>query len=637
MIGSPTLRCVMTSPLHEQARRFAEAGIKIFPCVPDGKAPATDNGFKDASDDPAQIERWWASNPNYNIALCPEDAGWCVIDIDPGGEASWIEAITKEGGHEPTYEVGTPRGGRHLYFKGSIPSSASKLGAHVDTRGVGGYVLVPPSVVGGKSYGVTNDRDIAVAPGWFTSRLAQGNRKFDGDEGPTDTASAVARANDYLVGLVKRGDIAISGRGGDDRTYKVFAFLKSLGVSRATAIRLVLETGWNAACEPPWDDADIERLATNGFKYAQNVAGADDVTGTGSEAFGKTEAFKQALAAQAKQASRYRLMSAADFDNEPDPKWIVQDLIPDDSIILWMGPSQTFKSFLLLDLMLGVATGKETFGCTPEPGPVLYGALEDLRNIGKVRRKAWQMARGLEGDPLDNFRGSDVPYLGMTQDEEKSWHAEIAAWLGDRKMKLCAIDTASKTLAGLNENDGNAVREFYAFCSRLRDAFGCTVIAVHHMGKDTERGARGSGAWTADFDSVIEVSRPDKTLLNVEAKVNKHKNAEDGKRWTFKGSKLAGSLIFNASTMAEHIAAQENSEPLAPSKIGKALADAKAHTRPAALTSAMLHQRLGGILGDEAGVRKLEKLAKTILKPYCEVEGGVLWWWYNNAPGGTAS
>ena len=49
------------------------------------------------------------------IALCPEDAGWCVIDIDPGGEASWIEAITKEGGHEPTYEVGTPRGGRHLW------------------------------------------------------------------------------------------------------------------------------------------------------------------------------------------------------------------------------------------------------------------------------------------------------------------------------------------------------------------------------------------------------------------------------------------------------------------------------------------------------------------------------------------
>jgi hypothetical protein len=625
----------MTTPLHEQARRFAEAGIKIFPCVPDGKAPATTNGFKDASDDPQQIEAWWTENPNYNIALCPEDAGWCVIDIDPGGEASWIEATTKEGGHEPTYEVGTPRGGRHLYFKGSIPSSASKLGAHVDTRGVGGYVLVPPSMVGGKSYGVTNDRDIAICPGWIATRLAQGNRKFEGDDGPVDTASSVARANDYLGGLVRRGDVAISGHGGNSRTYKVFAFLRSLGVSGATALGLVLEH-WNPACQPPWPVEEILPIRDHAYQYGQNAAGADDVTASAADAFGKTDAFKQAMAANKLQQSRYRLMSAKDFDEEPDPKWIVEGLIPDDSIVLWMGPSQTYKSFMLLDLMLGVATGKETFGCTPEPGPVLYGALEDLRNIGKVRRRAWQMARGLEGDALDNFRGSDVPYLGMTQDEEATWHEEIRTWLNGRKLKLCAIDTASKVLAGLNENDGTSVRAFYAFCSRLRDAFGCTVIAVHHSGKDVERGARGSGAWTADFDSVIETIRPDKKLMNVEVTVRKHKNTEDGKRWTFKGSKLAGSLVFNPSTPAEHREAEEAADPFAPTKIGRALSDAKAHSRNAALTSAMLWQKLGGIVGDEAGVRKLDKLSKTTLKAYVEHDGSTCWWWYDSSPGGSA-
>lgn len=625
----------MNTPLLDQARRFAEAGIKIFPCVPDGKAPATENGFKDASDDPAQIEAWWTANPNYNIALCPEDAGWCVIDIDPGGEASWIEATVKEGGHEPTYEVGTPRGGRHLYFKGSIPSSASKLGAHVDTRGVGGYVLVPPSVVGGKSYGVTNDRDIAIVPGWIATRLAQSNRKFDGEEGPTDTASAVARANDYLVGLVKRGDVAISGHGGNDRTYKVFAFLRSLGVSREVAIRLLLETGWNDACQPAWPVAELIPISEHAYLYGQNVAGADDVTGSALDAFGKTEAFKKAMASQAKQQSRYRLMSEKDFDEEADPTWIVQDLIPDDSIVLWMGPSQTFKSFMLLDLMLGVATGKETFGFAPEPGPVLYGALEDLRNIGKKRRGAWRMARGIT-TPIDNFRGSDVPYLGMTQGEEEAWHEEIKTWLSGRKLKLCAIDTASKVLAGKNENDGSSVREFYAFCSRLRDAFGCTVIAVHHSGKDVERGARGSGAWTADFDSVIETIRPDKKLMNVEVTVRKHKNSEDGKRWTFKGSKLAGSLVFNPSTAAEHREAEESSDPFAPTKIGKALSKANAHTRKAALTTTELANHLGLPLGDETAVRKIEKLAKNILKPYCDVEGGVLWWWYDSTPGGTS-
>ena len=147
------------SDKHAAARECAKAGIRCFPCVENGKPPATENGFYDATDNLEQIDAWWTENPNYNIAICPEDAGLCVIDIDPGGEAGWIEAITDGGGHEPTYEVITPRGGRHLYFRGSLPSTANKIAPHVDTRGVGGYVLVPPSVVNGKSYRVMYDRD----------------------------------------------------------------------------------------------------------------------------------------------------------------------------------------------------------------------------------------------------------------------------------------------------------------------------------------------------------------------------------------------------------------------------------------------------------------------------------------------
>jgi hypothetical protein len=50
----------------------------------------------------------------------------------------------------------TPSGGGHLYFRPppgvEIRNSAGKLGPGLDVRGVGGYVVAPPSVIDGKAY-----------------------------------------------------------------------------------------------------------------------------------------------------------------------------------------------------------------------------------------------------------------------------------------------------------------------------------------------------------------------------------------------------------------------------------------------------------------------------------------------------
>ena len=57
------------SELHEMARGYARDGIKIFPCIPDGKAPAIAGGFTKATCNLAQIDKWWGENENFNIAL----------------------------------------------------------------------------------------------------------------------------------------------------------------------------------------------------------------------------------------------------------------------------------------------------------------------------------------------------------------------------------------------------------------------------------------------------------------------------------------------------------------------------------------------------------------------------------------
>jgi len=55
---------------------------------------------------------------------------------------------------------------------------------------------------------------------------------------------------------------------------------------------------------------------------------------------------------------------------------------------------------------------------------------------------------------------------------------------------------------------------------------GCpTVIAVHHTGKDVERGARGSNSFHGGLDTMLKITREEmRVTLNVE----KQKDDEDG-------------------------------------------------------------------------------------------------------------
>ena len=165
------------SALHLAALAYAAKGWPVFPCLEGLKVPATANGLKDATTDPAQIDAWWTENKNYNVAFEPECAGLAVIDADTYHEGCNIEAL-----HLPeTHEVTTPRGGTHYYFLGSVPTTVGDekkpdkaLGPHIDTRGRGSYALLPPSSIPEfGDYIVKAERPFAKLPDEITAKLAK--------------------------------------------------------------------------------------------------------------------------------------------------------------------------------------------------------------------------------------------------------------------------------------------------------------------------------------------------------------------------------------------------------------------------------------------------------------------------------
>jgi hypothetical protein len=145
-----------STDLSSAAAVYASAGIPVFPCAPHGKPPLTRRGFHDASTDELRITQWWDRWPEANIGIPTGAAsGVDVVDVDvhPGGSGYGALARARAAGLATKWAwlVRTPSGGLHAYFlrvaDGVEQRSWQVPRRHIDFRGDGGYIIVPPSRV----------------------------------------------------------------------------------------------------------------------------------------------------------------------------------------------------------------------------------------------------------------------------------------------------------------------------------------------------------------------------------------------------------------------------------------------------------------------------------------------------------
>ena len=181
--------------LRKAAHKYGQAGWSVFPCKPGEKVPATRHGCKDATRDGDQIDAWWRENEDYNIGIATgEPSGLWVLDID-GQEG--LEAVLDLGyGIPGTLTAETPSGGWHLLFSdpGGLGNTASKLGAKVDSRGDGGYIVAAPSIhPNGGRYRWGGKQTPEPVPGWLI-RLLRTPPKDD----PRPSRSMTANVDGYV-------------------------------------------------------------------------------------------------------------------------------------------------------------------------------------------------------------------------------------------------------------------------------------------------------------------------------------------------------------------------------------------------------------------------------------------------------
>jgi len=235
------------SKMRIAAEAALDRGFSVFAVGPNSKIPRPGtHGHLDATALPADVDRLWDENPEYNPAISCAASGLIVFDYDEGNPPSEVCAIR-------TFKVKTARG-QHIYFWGQMPgtklynSDGKKVG---EIKSGDGYVLAAgarhPS---GAIYAVLDDSPVAEAPAELIERLTKkpaSEHKLIDDDGPILEGGRDVELM-RLAGKYRRDGLEQD---------EIEAVLRRVNLHR---------------CQPPLDDKDVARIAKSATRYEKDTA-----------------------------------------------------------------------------------------------------------------------------------------------------------------------------------------------------------------------------------------------------------------------------------------------------------------------------------------------------------------------------
>ncbi len=202
---------------------------------------------------------------------------------------------------------------------------------------------------------------------------------------------------------------------------------------------------------------------------------------------------------------RDRMLSLADIDLLPPPAPLVGDLIDLDSIVLAYGRRGSGKSFVAVDLIASITTGTRWHGRSIAHRPAVYVVAEGVAGIGQ-RFAAWFGAHPTQARPgPDRLLVLPEP-VNLLSPSSVGLFAQACAEQG---AGLIILDTLARCMVGGDENSAKDAGLAIEQLDVIRRATGACVVAVHHSGKSADAGARGSSAFEAAADTVLEIGTAD--------------------------------------------------------------------------------------------------------------------------------
>ncbi len=209
-----------------------------------------------------------------------------------------------------------------------------------------------------------------------------------------------------------------------------------------------------------------------------------------------------------KRKSRVTFIPFADIRLDPDPPYLVRDIIPSDGLVLVWGPPKCGKTFWVFDLMMHVALGREYRGHRVKQGGVVYCSFEGQRGF-QGRVEAFRQRHHVDEAPLFMQPAT----LDLVR-ERKDLIDGICETFGEGRPAAVVLDTLNRSMRGSESKDED-MSAYINAADAIREAFGCVVIIVHHSGIEASR-PRGHTALSGAVAAQLAIRREeDGTIIAI--------------------------------------------------------------------------------------------------------------------------
>lgn len=519
-------------------------GFSVFPLLEKQKIPAISGGLNSATKEPGKIREWWG-NSNFNIGIrTGAESGFWVLDIDGQAGESDIAALEFEHGQLPETATQKTSHGKHLLFaypQDRIIGNRAKLIRHpeaggLDVRGNGGYIVATPSIhpetLAPYEWIISpEDTSPQPAPLWLLDLVAPHECAIK----PHISQSYVYQPQTRIGhstspdSIIKDQLAAVSNapEGARNHTLNVAAMkigkvIQAADMSETEAKSLLA----GAAKQAGLETVEIEKTINSGFNfgvkspylYGQKTPERSEAVKKNSPS-NESSAKKNAEKHGGAEPSPFRFLSIPDMERLPDPEWIIDGVFARKSFGIIYGPPKRGKTFVALDMALSVSAGLDDWQGRPvRAGGVLYIAGEGVGGL-KKRVKAWLNHHQVSSDIPFRILASTVNF--MLPEQVTALLTAIDA-LGEQ-FSMVIVDTVARAMLGGDENAAKEMGLFVASCDIVKEHTGACVVGIHHSGKNSDNGMRGSSALLGAVDTVLKIDKEEETVTIV---MEEQKDAE---------------------------------------------------------------------------------------------------------------
>lgn len=472
----------MSEKALQTAIQYAEQGWYVFPIKPGSKYPYKDFKWRTQSTcDPEKVKLAGRSSKykGSNWALDCGRSSLFIVDVDNKSDANgYVSLSNLPEILETGFQVKTPSGGLHYYFTGQGPNGVSNLGPGLDTRGAGGYVLIPGSTFKGKAYETIGSGDPAPLPQWLSNLVGKPAEKKPDQAIPLTDYDQPHNIEAAIRYLREQAPEAIEGSGGDIITYQVACHLRDMGLSQDKAAELLLEIYNPNKAHPPWSPEDLAKKVDNAYRYAKDRPGnsTPDVL------------FPDPL----KSTKVIRCDADCDPTKLKPREWILGYRYLREYITLTIAPGGVGKSLLTILEGLSIATGRQlTHDAVHQQGAVwLYNTEDPLDEIER-RIEAIYALYKISRQERGNFfysSGYENPIKLVIPDDHgrpivnTRLVDSVIEQIKKRDIVLFIVDPFVECHS-VNENDNSAIAAVVQVCRRIAKETRCAVALVHHTSK----------------------------------------------------------------------------------------------------------------------------------------------------------